>query len=39
MSAVLGKKFGRKYSRSGPQASSLAYSVSSCLEFFQVKYV
>src|SRR5215207_3140427 len=39
MSGVLGKKFGRKYSRSGPQASSSTYSVSSWREFFQVKYV
>ena len=39
MSGVLAKKFGRKYSLSGPQASSLTYSVSSQREFFQVKYV
>ena len=39
MSGVTGKKFGRKYSRSGPQASSFTYSVSSQREFFQVKYV
>ena len=36
MSAVLGKKFGRKYSLSGP-ASSSTYSVSSWRVFFQVK--
>ena len=39
MSGVLMKKLGRKYSRSGPWASSLTYSVSSQREFFQVKYV
>ena len=39
MSGVTGKKFGRKYSRSGPQASSSTYSVSSQREFFHVKYV
>ena len=39
MSGVLGKKFGRKYSFSGPHASSLTYSVSSWRLFFQVKYV
>ena len=39
MSCVLVKKFGRKYSFSGPQASSSTYSVSSWREFFQVKYV
>ena len=37
MSGVLVKKLGRKYSRSGPQASSSTYSVSSKREFFQVK--
>src|SRR5919108_3554718 len=39
MSGVTGKKFGRKYSFSGPHASSLTYSVSSQREFFHVKYV
>ena len=39
MSGVFGKKFGRKYSFSGPHASSLTYSVSSWRVFFQVKYV
>ena len=36
MSGVLVKKFGRKNSETGP-ASSVTYSVSSSLEFFQVK--
>src|SRR3954452_16045071 len=39
MSGVLMKKLGRKYSRSGPWASSPTYSESSHREFFQVKYV
>src|SRR4029078_5483614 len=39
MSGVTGKKLGRKYSFSGPHASSLTYSVSSQREFFHVKYV
>src|SRR6185437_226037 len=39
MSGVTGKKLGRKYSFSGPQASSSTYSVSSQREFFQGKYV
>ena len=39
MSGVTGKKFGRKYSFSSPQASSLKYSTISWREFFHVKYV
>jgi len=39
MSGVTGKKLVRKYSFSGPHASSSAYSISSWREFFQVNYV
>ncbi len=39
MSGVTGKKFGRKYSFSSVQASSLKYSTISWREFFHVKYV
>ncbi len=39
MSGVFGQTFGRKYSRPGPCASSVKYSVSSCFVLRQAKYV
>jgi ribosomal protein L37E len=39
MSGVFGQTFGRKYSRPGPCASSVKYSVSSCLVLRHAKYV
>ena len=39
MSGVLVNRFGRRYSRTGVEVSSVKYSVSSAFVFRQVKYV